>query len=331
MASSKKPVQAEINLSKQIPQVPLSNETASKVFGTATASVPQSVPSKPVDIFQANLEKYKNTLEKLLKAHNISPDQFIHIVLSEVKRNEKLLQATQANPASMFASILAGAEIGLIPNALQGEFFLIPRQINGKPTVTPLIGYKGLVGILLRSGDITRIHTECVFEGDEFEAIYGLEPNIIHKPDFGKERSSNTFRFVYAVAKLKTGEYQFSVLSKKEIIAIQSMSKYNNGLYFNDKDDPNRWMLRKTALIQLSKMLPKDYYSRKAVELDTTLEGGAFLNLDENDEVKYENAKRFSPTKQANVINTINNLPDLPTIENHDKKENTEEPSGKEA
>jgi hypothetical protein len=51
----------------------------------------------------------------------------------------------------MFASILAGAEIGLIPSDMLGEFYLIPRKIDGKPSVTPLIGYKGLVNILLRS------------------------------------------------------------------------------------------------------------------------------------------------------------------------------------
>lgn len=267
----------------------------------------------PIQKFQQNLEAYESSiLPSLLKKHNIEPDQFKFIVLSEIKKNEKLLQAFQENPSSMFASILAGAEIGLIPSDMLGEFYLIPRKIDNKMTVTPQIGYKGLHNLLLRSGDVTKIHTECVYEGDHFEAIYGLEQNIIHKPNFDGERSSKTLKFVYAVAKLKNGDYQFTVLSVGDIIKIKEMSKFNNELYFNDKKDPNMWMVRKTALIQLAKMLPKDYYGKKAVELENQFEGGATLLLDENNEVRIVDGKKIISTKYASVKNTLNQLPDMP-------------------
>lgn len=267
----------------------------------------------PIQKFQSYIESYKETvLPNLLKKHNIEPAQFVQIVISELKKNEKLIQAFNENPGSLFASILAGAEIGLIPSDMLGEFYLIPRRIDSRLTVTPLIGYKGLVNILLRSGEITKIHTECVFEGDEFEPIYGLEPNIIHKPNFNVERNANTLKFVYAVAKLKNGEYQFTVLSKSDILKIKALSRYDNDLYFNDKKDPNLWMVRKTTLIQLSKMLPKDFYGKKAVEMDNQLEGGAFLSLDEDNNIKIVDAKKTSSTKSSNAINNINSLPDIP-------------------
>lgn len=266
--------------------------------------------------FQSYIEGYKkNILPDLLKKHNIEPAQFVQIVQSELKKNEKLQLAFKENPASMFASILAGAEIGLIPSDMLGEFYLIPRKIDNRMTVTPLIGYKGLVNIILRGGEITKIHAECVFEGDEFEAIYGLEQNIIHKPNFNTERNSTTFKFVYAVAKMRNGDYQFVVLSKSDIIKIKSMSRYNNELYFNDKSDPNFWMVKKTALIQLSKLLPKDYYGKKAVELDGQLEGGATLTLDDDDSVKIIDGKKFVSVKHASIAQTINSLPDIPPTE----------------
>jgi len=219
----------------------------------------------------------------------------------------------------MFASILAGAEIGLIPSDMLGEFYLIPRKIDGKMTVTPLIGYKGLVNVILRSGEVTKVHTECVFEGDEFEPIYGLEPNIIHKPNFDKPRNSKTLKFVYAVAKLRSGDYQFTVLSKSDITKITSLSRYNNALYFNDEKDPNMWMVRKTALIQLSKMLPKDFYGKKAVEMDNQLEGGAILSLDDDNQIRIIDGKRVSPVKQASAINTFNALPEIPEEEQEEQ------------
>lgn len=270
-------------------------------------------PLTPVQKFNQYLETYKqNILPDLLKKHNIEPAQFVQIVVSELKKNERLQVAFQQNPSSMFASILAGAEIGLIPSDMLGEFYLIPRKIDGKMTVTPLIGYKGLHNIILRSGEVTKVHTECVYEGDEFEPVYGLEPNIIHKPNFSVERNANTLKFVYAVAKLKNGDYQFCVLSKNDIIKIKSLSRYDNDLYFNDSKDPQMWMVRKTALIQLSKMLPKDFYGKKAVEMDNQLEGGAYLSLDEENNIKIIDGKRVASAKQPSAINTFNSLPEIP-------------------
>lgn len=281
-------------------------------------AAPPAVQEKPKQLtltqkFGQYLENYKhNVLPDLLKKHNIEPAQFVQIVLSEIKKNEKLQVAFKENPSSMFASILAGAEIGLIPSDMLGQFYLIPRRIDGLMTVTPMIGYKGLVNIILRSGEVTKVHTECVYEGEEFEPIYGLEPNIIHKPNFNVPRNAQTLKFVYAVAKLKSGDYQFCVLSKGDIIKIQSLSRYNNELYFNDKKDPNMWMVRKTALMQLSKMLPKDYYGNKAIELDNRFEGGAILQLDDDNTIKIVDGKKVAPVKQASAINTFNALPDIP-------------------
>lgn len=295
---------------------PQNNQTMQiDLHATQTEEKKDILPKQltPVQRFNQYLETYKQTiLPDLLKKHNIEPSQFVQIVVSELKKNEKLQLAFQQNPSSLFASILAGAEIGLIPSDMLGEFYLIPRKIDGKLTVTPLIGYKGLVNVILRSGEVNKVHTECVYEGDEFEPIYGLEPNIIHKPNFNVERNSTTLKFVYAVAKLKNGDYQFSVLSKNDIVKIKSLSRYDNDLYFNDGKDPQMWMVRKTALIQLSKMLPKDFYGKKAVEMDNKLEGGAYLSLDEDNNIKIIDGKRVASAKQASAINTFNSLPEIP-------------------
>lgn len=313
MKQTKKPSKELQQVSLPLEQEPEKKEEAKAEVAPKPQEVEKAKPLTTAQRFGQYLDSYKQSvLPDLLKKHNIEPAQFVQIVLSEIKKNEKLQQAFLENPSSMFASILAGAEIGLIPSDMLGQFYLIPRRIENRMTVTPMIGYKGLVNIILRSGEVTKVHTECVYEGDEFEPIYGLEPNIIHKPNFSKPRSSETLKFVYAVAKLKSGDYQFCVLSKNDIIKIQSLSKYNNELYFNDKKDPNMWMVKKTALMQLSKMLPKDYYGNKAVELDNRFEGGAILQLDDDNTIKIVDGKKIAPVKQASAINTFNALPDIP-------------------
>lgn len=293
----------------------------------APANTPQVLPKREltphelaINKFQTQLATYeKQILPPLLKKHGIEPDQFVKIVISEIKRNSKLLEAFMVNPASMYASILAGAEIGLMPSEMTGEFFLIPRnlkQADGtyKQTVTGMLGYKGLVNILLRSGDVKKIHTEVVYKGDTFDVTYGLEPNINHIPNFNVERTANNITHAYAVAKIKNEEFQFAVMTRKEIQAIVDLPQYKNRLYFNDKEGSNRWMERKAVLIQLAKMLPKDYYSTRALSFDNNIEGGGYLTLDDSNQIKIISPSSANRNNKGGWYGT-KNLDLEPTVE----------------
>ena len=68
-----------------------------------------------VQKFSTYMGRYESEIiPKLLEnIPNITPAQFVFAACSEVKKNPKLQQAFQENPSSMFASILAAAEIGL--------------------------------------------------------------------------------------------------------------------------------------------------------------------------------------------------------------------------
>lgn len=282
---------------------------------TSSLYKPQELPV--VQQFANYMDRYeKKVLPSLLNDTHaqVTPAKFTQIVINEVKKNEKLLKAFVENPSSMFASILAGAEIGLVPSDLLGEFYLIPRNIKQdsghyKMTVTPLIGYKGLHKILLRGGEIENIEAHVVYEGDEFMVELGTNPYLKHTPVFPGDRTAEKISHVYAVAHYKSGRSQFQVMSRSEVVAVSSMSKYNNKLYFNDKENPNRWMEKKCCLIQLAKMLDKDYYGTKAIELDNRLEGGATLTLDENERVKLIEGAAVKPTRFRDIYGTLNSLP----------------------
>jgi phage RecT family recombinase len=267
---------------------------------------------QPIDKFKKTLASYeKDTLRVLLLKTGLAPEKFKETVISEVKRNDKLLDAYIKNPKSMFASILFAAEIGLIPSETLGEFYLIPRNIkqpNGSylPTVTPLIGYKGMVGIILRSGQITRISSEVVYEGDEFSVEYGLEPKLVHKPNFSADMTANKITHVYAVAKNINGEYQFAVMTKKQVESVKDMSRYDNDLYFNDQRNPNRWLEKKTAILQLAKLLPKDYHMKYASEMDGKLNAGNYVTLEGEDKVLLVDADTPSkPTRFRSIYETL--------------------------
>lgn len=276
--------------------------------------------------FKKDIQVYeKAVFPSLLQNHGITPEHFGQIVISEVKRNDKLLEAFLVNPSSMYASILAGAEIGLIPNEMNGEFYLIPRNIkqpNGSHllTVTPLIGYKGLVRILLRGGGIVRINAEVVYESDEFHVEYGLEPKLIHKPSFSGGRLAENIKYAYACCKTRSGEFQFAVLTRDELLTIQATSKNANALYFNDKLGINRWMEKKAALIQLSKLIDKDYYAQKAISLSGSIEGGAYLTSDDGKEYRLVEGSVVRPSRMRKIYDEFAKEPQLLT----DKKEGDE-------
>jgi hypothetical protein len=267
--------------------------------------------------FSTYMGRYESEiLPKLLEnIPNITPAQFVFAACSEVKKNPKLQQAFQENPSSMFASILAAAEIGLVPSELHGEFFLIPRNIkqpNGhyKMTVTPLIGYKGIVKLLLRSGDIESLDAEVVYKGDKFKVSYGLNPNLEHTPKFTATavRTAENITHVYAVAHYKNSKPKFTVMTRNELLAVKNMNKYDNELYFNDKNNPNRWLERKTCLIQLSKLLNKDLYGTKAIEMENKISNGAILTLENDDQIKIIEGTPVKPARFRNIYGTLNSI-----------------------
>lgn len=273
--------------------------------------------SAPVQKFVNYMEQYqKKVLPSLLQSSQMSltPEKFVNIVVNQVKKDSRLMNAFMANPSSMFASILFGAEIGLVPSDEIGDFFLIPRNMKQddgsyKQTVTPLIGYKGLVKIIMRSGDYEKIEAHVVYKGDKFKVSLGTNPKLEHTPKYDADRTAENITHAYAVLHFKSGATQFAVVTRNEIIAVRDKSKHPNDLYFNDRGNPNRWMEKKCALIQLSKTLDKDFYGSKAIEMDATIDGGAMLTLDQDNQIKLIEGASVKPARFRNIYGTLNNLP----------------------
>ena len=237
-----------------------------------------------VTSFTTTIEKYeKKNLAELLEGSSMTPAQFKQIVINELKRSPKLQDAFVKNPASLFASILHCAEMGLNPSQMVGEFFFIPY----KDSITPILGYKGLLTLLMRSSKVKKIWSEVVYEDDDFEYELGLEPKLLHTPNHHSVRNSKNIKCIYACAKLDD-EVIFKVMFKNEIQNIINMSKVPNELFFNDKKDPEQWMAKKTVLKQLAKLMPKDDDRlKKAVSMDDNIEGGGYLIMDDNDSVRF--------------------------------------------
>lgn len=241
-------------------------------------------------------------LNDLLVAHKISPAQFKQVVTSEIRNNPKLLTAFIRNPRSLFASIIYCAELGLSPNSNLGEFFLM----SDGEYVKPLLGYKGIIALLNRTGNIKSIWVESVHEGDDFEYELGLEPKLVHKPKDGI-RNAFTLDYIYVVVKTMNDEKLFKVMSKSELTSTIAIMPISSDMYFNDSKDPNFWMLKKIVLKQLAKLLPKDKAGTMGLGIDDKIEGGNILTLDENESIvvaPIQKVNKFTKNKR-NIYETL--------------------------
>ena len=269
----------------------------------STSKTTPATSKSATAIFKNQLYAYKDRVQHLLENNpNINVDRFLAMALNAVKRDRKLLSVVEKNPASLFASLLLCAEHGLSPSPEVGEAWLIPY---GSACQFQL-GYQGLIKIAYRNPEIKSISAEIVYEMDEFEWGLGLNPFLNHKPASG-ERGQVTH--VYSIVKFRNAEPMFKVMSQSELKDIQRMSKAGNkGIWFNKDKDPQGWMLKKTCLKQLLKLVPKEFQLGTGLHYDNLAERGDMLSLDGDEiiEVKKTNSNFGKPNVFAQALEDSN-------------------------
>jgi recombination protein RecT len=243
--------------------------------GTAVAE-----KKTPVDKVAALLASpsMQSQIKAALPRH-MTPERLARIVTTEIRKLPKLAECT---PVSFFGAVIQCAQLGLEPGNALGHAYILPYEKRAKvggqwQTVATeaqlIIGYRGMIDLARRSGQIVSIDARAVYEGDKFECRLGLDPHIEHEPDWNNPNRTDAgqLRFVYAVAKLKDGGIQFDVMSRTEIEAIRERSKSKDkGPWVTDFTA----MALKTVVRRLFKFLPVSIEMQTAVGLDERAEAG---------------------------------------------------------
>ena len=155
------------------------------------------------------------------------------------------------------------------------------------------LGYKGLIDLAYRSGEVSIIQAHEVYENDEFDYELGMEPRLRHIP--AKTNRGKVICY-YAMFKTKDGGYGFDVMSIEDVQAhAKKYSKaYGSGPWQTNFDE----MAKKTVLKKVLKYAPlKSDFVRAAAqdesiktELDADMysvpaEEIPYVEVDENGEV----------------------------------------------
>lgn len=227
-------------------------------------------------------DNFKKQLSVALPRH-LTADRFARVILTECRKNPALAQCSQE---SFFGAVLQCAQLGLEPASALGHCYLVPYR-NGRSQTREcqlLIGYRGMIDLARRSGQIKTLQAFVVYEDDEFSYSLGLHPDIQHKPSSKADKGQVVA--VYAVAILADGGVQFEVMSRAEIDAIRNKSQgwvaYKKGyakscIWVDHYDE----MARKTVVRRLFKMLPVSIEAQRAVYADEKAERGESLTTAE--------------------------------------------------
>lgn len=151
------------------------------------------------------LEAQKAQIARALPRH-VTPDRLARVLLTEIRRTPKLLDCTQE---SLLGAIMLSAQLGLEPGPL-GQCYLVPF----KGEVNFIIGYRGYLDLMWRSGRLLSIAVHEVCEGDEFEFQYGLQEKLIHKPAVKGRGQAYGY---YLVAQYKDGAHFIYWMSREDV------------------------------------------------------------------------------------------------------------------
>jgi recombination protein RecT len=210
-------------------------------------------------------------IKKALPKH-LTPERLIRMAATAIQKSPGLKKCT---PLSLLACVVECGQLGLEPDGVLGEIYLVPF----KDQATIIVGYKGFMKLAYQTGDIYKITHHVVRKGEPFSRTYGTSPSIEHTPkDHGEETDDSTWLYAYAVAHFRDGHSDFEVLERADVFKRRSRSraftqKKLDSPWFTDEEA----MWRKTAVRALSARLPKsttDNRLARAVAIDEMSEAG---------------------------------------------------------
>lgn len=245
--------------------------------------------SSPINTIRTLLERSKAQIAMALPKH-LNADRIIRLAMTSIQRTPKLLEC---DPITLVGAVIQSSQLGLEPDGILGHAYLVPFKNTKKNRmeVQFIPGYKGLIDLARRSGQVNRISAHVVYENETFNMEYGTKEILEHKPLPPSTRGDR--KGVYAVAVLNDGSPHFEWLWNEEIEAVKRQSKASFGPWQTHEDE----MIRKTAIRRLVKYLPLSVELAKAAAVDELVDAGISTQELFDDDMAIE--VPTAPTKQT--------------------------------
>jgi recombination protein RecT len=216
----------------------------------------KAVATTKIDTLRDLLEKAKSGIAAILPQH-LTIERQLKIALMTTGKSKDLLECSAA---SILQCVVTASQLGLEPGGPLGHAYLVPY----KGMATFIVGYRGLVELVRRSGTVTAFSAHIVYEKDEFLVELGTVGCIVHRPYLGAE-SPGLVVAAYAVARFTDGSMQFDVMTRAQVDGIRKRSRASaNGPWVTDYEE----MAKKTVARRLCKYLPMAVQVAEALDTD---------------------------------------------------------------
>lgn len=170
--------------------------------------------------------------------------------------------------ATVLGALMTCAQLGLRPGVL-GQAYVLPFWDNRDKVhkAQLVIGYKGLLSLVYRSGMVETVAARIVYENDEFLLEYGLGADtLIHRPPAGFGDRGRPVAY-YAIARMKDGGY--AITDPMGVEAMQKhAAKHSKAAKIGPWKDHFDQMALKTMLRKLCQTLPQSTEIAQAVMHD---------------------------------------------------------------
>lgn len=217
----------------------------------------------------ALITKAMPAIQGMLPKH-ITPERMFRLLRAAVTTTPKL---TECKSISVIGAMVECSRLGLEPNGPLGHAYLIPfrDKRRGETRCQLILGYKGLLDLARRSGQVTNIYAHAAYSQDHFDYELGDKPFVKHKPSTADDRG--TLTHVYAVAYLRDSPFaQIDVMTRADVEKIRRRAPGGESEVWRDFYDE---MAKKTVLRRLCKILPQNVEFASAIGLEDQAVHGA--------------------------------------------------------
>lgn len=235
-------------------------------MGAITKKSQEIQQAKQTGGFEGLLKKSWPRIAAVMPKH-LNPDRMFQLAISCYNQTPGL---SECSPQSVLSCLMKCSALGMEPSAVDGlgRAYILPfkNKTTGRKEATLILGYKGMIDLARRSGEIKDISARVVHKGDEFDYEYGLTEGLRHVPST-EPVDGRPMTHVYMVAHFKDGGHYIDVMSKAEVDDIRKRSKTpNNGPWVTDYEA----MARKTVIRRAFPYLPVSVQTEQDVAADDT-------------------------------------------------------------